>query len=290
MGPADAARHGGRVMSTIDPTLEAHAPAAPSGPRAPERRVLDLTAEARRLRPAVADIDPALRLAVQRTWRGRMINEHGSAPVFDGLARQLRRAGASEAHVADCLRFAEEERTHGVLCGAVVEAFGGDARCEVDAAPPFPEHLDVDPLEAVTRNVTSVGCLAETVAVAIISAERLEMPEGDLRALLTRILADEIGHARFGWRFLAEVAPSLHGDARARLGAYLRVAFAHLERHELTHLPASSRFPEGAAAYGLCDGADARALFYDTVRDVIIPRLEAHGVPAEAAWKARAVA
>ena len=85
-------------------------------------------------------------------------------------------------------------------------------------------------------------------------------------------------------------APSLDAAARARLGAYLRVAFAHLERHELTHLPESSRFPEGASAYGLCDGADARALFYDTVRDVIVPRLEEHGVPAAAAWKARAAA
>lgn len=252
------------------------------------RRVLDLVAEARRLRPAVAAVDPALRLAVQRTWRGRMINEHGSAPVFDGLARQLRRAGAADALVADCLRFADEERTHGVLCGAVVEAFGGDARAEVDPTPPFPEHPDVDPLEAVTRNVLSVGCLAETVAVAIISAERLEMPEGELRDLLSRILADEIGHARFGWRWLADVAPSLDAAARARLGAWLRVAFAHLERHELTHLPAGARFPPGAAAYGLCDGDDARALFYDTVREVIVPRLEAHGIAAEAAWKARA--
>jgi len=52
----------------------------------------------------------------------------------------------------------------------------------------------------------------------------------------------------------------------------------------------AARFPDAARAYGLCDGADARALFYDTVRDVIIPRLEAHGVPAEAAWKARASA
>lgn len=279
-------------MSSLDAALNAPLPAQTAQPAqpAPARLVLDLVEQARRLRPAVAEIDPALRQAVQRTWRGRMINEHGSAPVFEGLARQLRRAGAPAEQIAECARFADEERAHGVLCGAVVEAFGGDARSEIDPAPPFPEHLDVTPLEAVTRNVVSVGCLAETVAVAIISAERLEMPAGELRALLTRILADEIGHARFGWRFLAEAAPSLDAAARARLGAYLRVAFAHLERHELTHLPAGARFPDGARAYGLCDGADARALFYDTVRGVIIPRLEELGVPAAAAWKARASA
>jgi hypothetical protein len=253
------------------------------------RQVLDLVEEARLLKPAVLAIDPALRPAVQATWRGRMINEHGSAPVFDGLARQLRAAGASAEHVAACERFAEEERTHGALCGAVVEAFGGEARAEVDAPLPFPDHRDVAPLEGALRNVISVGCLAETIAVAIISAERLEMPEGDLRRLLTRILADEIGHARFGWRFLAEAAPELDAAARARLGAYLAVAFASVERHELRHLPAVTHFPEGAAAYGLCSGAEARELFYDTVRDVIVPQLEAHGIAAGAAWKARAL-
>ncbi len=249
---------------------------------------LDLVEQARKVRPRVAAIDPALRLAVQRTWRGRMVNEHGSAPVFEALGEQLRKAGASPERVAECARMAEEERTHGVLCGAVVEAFGGDARAEIAPPPPFPEHADVPPLEAVTRNVLSVCCLAETVAVTIISAERLEMPEGELRDLLTRILADEIGHARFGWRWLAEVAPTFDEAARARLGTYLAVAFRRLEEHELDHLPVGARFPEGAAAYGLCNGRDARELFYDTVREVILPRLEEQGLPAAAAWASRA--
>jgi hypothetical protein len=248
---------------------------------------LDLVQEARSRRPTVAQIPPSLRRAAQATWRGRMINEHGSAVVFDGLARQLAAAGAAEELVLACTRFAEEERTHGVLCGAIVEAFGGEARAETPEAPAFPLHAEVDPREAITRNVLSICCLAETIAVSIITAERLEMPEGELRAVLSRILADEVGHARFGWRWLADVAPALADDARARLGRYLRLCFASLERHELDHLPASAAFPPEAAAYGLCNGADARALFYDTVREVIVPQLEAHGLPAGAAWEAR---
>ncbi|MFO0758785.1 MAG: ferritin-like domain-containing protein [Byssovorax sp.] len=263
--------------------MDAQTTAAPR-----ETVVLDLVEPARRARPAVPAIDPALRLAAQRTWRGRMINEHGSAPVFEGLARAFARAGGFEGEVLACRTMAEEERTHGVLCGAVVEAFGGEARAIVSRPLPFPEHADVGPIEGLTRSVLSVSCLAETVAVSILSAERLEMPEGELRALVTRILSDEIGHARFGWRWLAEVGPALDGDARARLGAYLRVAFRRLEQHELDHLPARTCFPEGAAAYGLCSGEEARALFYDTVREVIVPRLEGAGIPAEAAWAARA--
>ena len=67
---------------------------------------------------------------------------------------------------------------------------------------------------------------------------------------------------------------------------YLRVAFAHLEDHELHGLPLTPPIPDGAAL-GLCDGATARRLFYDTVDAVIIPRLEGHGLAARWAWSTR---
>jgi hypothetical protein len=148
-------------------------------------------------------------------------------------------------------------------------------------------HADVPPVEGVLRNVLSVSCMSETVAVSLIGAERLTMPEGDLRALLTRIWADEIGHARFGWLLVAELLPALGAETRARLNAYLAVAFAHLERHELAHIPVGVRPPPEGAALGLCSGADARALFYATVEDVIVPRLEAFGLAASQAWNER---
>src|SRR5262249_42293712 len=140
--------------------------------------------------------------------------------------------------------FADEERRHGVLCGAVVESLGGDARAELPVVEAFPLHRDArTPLEAALRNVLSICCLSETVAVALIGAERVEMPEGALRELLTTIWSDEVGHARWGWRLLAEVAPSLDASTREGLGDYLEVAFAHLVEHELAHLPLSAEPP-----------------------------------------------
>ena len=59
------------------------------------------------------------------------------------------------------------ERRHGVLCGAVVEALGGEARAEVPERAPFPDHGDVSPREGALRNVLSVACLSETVAVSL---------------------------------------------------------------------------------------------------------------------------
>jgi hypothetical protein len=230
---------------------------------------------------------PPLQNAAIATWRGRMVNEYQSARVFDGLAHQARKLALSAAVVDQLTEFAHEERQHGVLCGAVVEALGGEARAVVTEPRALPEHAGVPGVEGFLRNVLSVSCLSETVAVALIGAERLEMPEGELRELLTGIWADEIGHARFGWRVAQELVPSLGCAQRQRLSLYLRVALRHLERHELAHLPLSSTPPPAGAALGLCNGADARLLFYQAVKEAILPPLEALGLRARDAWATR---
>jgi hypothetical protein len=249
---------------------------------------LDLRAAARARQPPLPPAGP-LTAAVIATWRGRMVNEHGSARVFEALSAQL--AGIGEVDgAAACLRFADEEREHGALCGAVVEAAGGEALAPARPDDEFPLHADTRARAAALRNVLAVCCLAETVAVALIGAERHDMPDGPLRELLTRIWADEVGHARFGWVTLARLAPTLDADERAAVARYLPLALGHLEAHELAHLPLGPSWPDEAARFGLCDGADARTLFYDTVTDVIIPQLEAHGLPARDAWQHRRTA
>ena len=234
--------------------------------------IVDLRAEARGVMPTSVPDLPALRDMAIGTWSGRMKNEYGSSRVFEALAVQLDDAGLDGA---SCRAFANEERRHGVLCGAVVEALGGQARFELDDAPPLPAHGDTTKRVAALRNVMSVGCMSETVAVALIAAERLEMREGPLRDLLTTIWSDEIGHARFGWTTLAAEVPKLSVAERRALAAYVPVAIEHLVEHELAHLPLSSRPPEEGAALGLCSGEKARTLFFSTLNDVIVPGLRA---------------
>jgi hypothetical protein len=239
-----------------------HAPSAANA--------LDLREPARWNVPKVS-APPRLRAAAIATWRARMINEYASSRVFVALARQLADLGlAGEA--SEVVRFGSEERRHGVLCGAVVEALGGEALGELFEAPDFPLHADAPPRAALLRNVVSICCMSETVAVALIGAERLEMEPGELRDLLTWIWADEIGHARFGWRLLEEMAPSLHARERFAVRAYLPTAFAHLEAHELAHLPPRGA-PPGGASLGLCSGLDARVLLRETIDEVIAPRI-----------------
>jgi len=114
--------------------------------------------------------------------------------------------------------------------------------------------------------------MSETVAVALIGAERLEMPDSPLRELLTQIYADEVGHARFGWRLLELVGHDLSTNERAAIDLYLPTAFAHLEAHELAHIPDCDA-PARGEILGLCSGREARRLLYETIEQVIRPGL-----------------
>ena len=99
--------------------------------------LVDLRTLARRHAPSLPVL-PHLAESALATWRGRMVNEHTSSRVFEGLARQLAAAGLEDEIVAECRGFADEERRHGVLCGAVVEALGGEARFEAPKQRDFP--------------------------------------------------------------------------------------------------------------------------------------------------------
>jgi len=252
---------------------------------------LDLRGAARRadlrLGARVLDeLDEVDRTSAILTWRGRMLNEHVSARVFTALARQLGRAGVRGDRPARVAAMVAEEWLHADRCAAVVEVLGGEPVVELPALPPVPEHEDADPLEAVLRNVISVSCLSETVAVALIDAERRAAGPPALQRLLAEILADEVGHARFGWRLLEDLAPSLSPALRERLGDYLVIALDDLATHELAHLPARPSPSSAAEAIGVCDGLAARRLFFATVNEVIVPGLQASGLPALSAWRA----
>jgi len=248
--------------------------------------MLNLREAAQKNMPPVPNI-PALNDAAIATWKARMVNEYGSSRVFEGLYKQLVQLDIAPSDLERLRSFADDERRHGVLCASVVEALGGEAIAPSLPVVPFPEHPDVSPLEGAIRNLISISCMSETVAVSLIGAERLEMPEGPLRTLLTRIYADECAHANFGWRLLGDLLAKGDEEMKERLKPYIQLAFAHLEKHELAHLPVGVQPPPEGVQLGLCSGLDARELFYATIEQIIIPGLTSHGLDAQWAWDTR---
>lgn len=249
--------------------------------------VLDLRAAAARRRPDLADLPdlrPSERGVAVRTWAGRMVNEHVSARVWAHLLGQ----GVAAALPADVLAGIAEaigdELRHAEQCAAVVLALGGDPVAPLPPLPEVPTHDDAPPLEAFLRNLISVGCMSETVAVSVIRAEQAELDGTALGSVLDRILADEVAHARLGWRVLGLCAPQLDAATRARLSAYLVDAFAHQVLHEVPKLPRLGPVRPELARAGVCDGSAARDVFYATLETVIVPGLQAAGLDAAHAW------
>lgn len=249
--------------------------------------VLDLRKEGKAWQPLLDDLPDLTeeeRAMAARTWRGRMVNEHISAQVFAGLVPQLMRAGLPSAIQTRVPRMISDELRHAEQCAGVVLALGHTPVAPLPPIVPIPTHDDAEPLEAVLRNVISVCCMSETVAVSVISAEHFELKGTTLGGVLEKILADEIQHARFGWELIGALVPRLPADVKERLSAYLEDALAHQVDYEVPRLPVNLGVRDEVAQAGVCDGGEARALFIDTVETVIVPRLEDAGLSARAAW------
>lgn len=213
-----------------------------------------------------------------------MVNEHLSAQVWASLVPQLMRAAVPPSVLAQVPDAIADELRHAELCAGVVASLGGEAVAPLPPIEALPGHADAPPLEAVLRNIVSVGCMSETIAVAVIRAEHAELEGGPLGDVLSAILADEVSHARFGWSVLGLLGPRLDPSARARLSAYLVDAFAHQVRYEVPKLPVVLGRRAAIAQAGVCDGTLARSIFIDTIEGVIVPGLESAGLTASAAW------
>lgn len=246
---------------------------------------LDLRREARRRPLHIAGLEairPEDRVRAVDNWRARMASEHASSRVFAALLPQLMRADLARRHQLAVAEMVQQELEHALLCARVLVAMGAEATAAMPRLDPVPEHGDADALEAVLRNVISISCCSETVAVALVGSERA-MACAPLADTLAQILADEVKHARFGWRLLEEVAPRLDADTRRRLDAWLVVAFAHQLDF---HAPFLAMAPAGdeAVAYGAPCGPANWACFVDTMQQVVVPGLQRHGLGAQDAW------
>jgi hypothetical protein len=252
--------------------------------------VLDLTREVREapLEPIdVRGLSAEDHARAIEAWRERMVSEHASARVFAGLVPQVMRAGMPRRIVAEVSSMIDDELEHGLECARVMAALGGVPVSPLpDKLDDLPPHEDAPPLEALLRNVISVSCLHETIAVALITAEREQVAEHPVIArVFTSVLGDEVRHARLGWRLVRDASPHLDADTKEALGAYLVGAFEHL-LHYYRPVALSPETSARALALGVPDGPSGWRLVLDTVESVIVPGLERHGVPARAAWSA----
>jgi hypothetical protein len=249
--------------------------------------MLDLRREAKELGPLrLPDValTPDERAAVVTTWRTRMVAEYVSARVFAGLVPQAMAAGLRPRETAELLTMANEELSHGARCARVLTSLGEPAVAPMCELPTVPVHPGVSPLEGLVWNLLDVCCVSETAAVVLVGEEVERAGAPELAEELRIILADEVGHARFGFRVLGEVVPTFGPAERTRLSAYAATSF----RERLVRFGAfleTERPSERVMAYGAPEGPSTFNAFVETLEAVVVPRLEEIGVPARTALR-----
>jgi hypothetical protein len=230
----------------------------------------------------VERLDAAVLESAREHWRVHMAAEFASARVFAGLVPQLMAAGADFADVRAATEMAQEEVEHGLMSARVYAALGGDPRSLLPPLEPVPDHADArSPLEVVLRNVIAISCCGETLAVSVLGGERERATLEPLRAVLTRILSDEVGHSRFGWRLLGEVAGALDLETKRRLTAYLVVLFER-DLRVMIRAREHPRADWAALELGAADGELSWATYRETMLEITVPGLDRVGL--QASW------
>lgn len=252
--------------------------------QAPERRDDDILSR---------DYHPqALQVAIH-TWRRRMIHEHESTAVFAAIVPQLMEAHATIDFKTTVLRCAMDELRHAALCEEVIEFLGGDPSVEVEVdLQPIPRHQDCSRRVAVLRNLLFAS-LTETISMGLLTEERERVEEPYIARVLRQLASDESLHARVGWNYLAALHEELSDQERQAMRDYMPVALGVLEAELLHAMPLDpdneppQEIMADVFALGFSESKNGRALLYDSINEVVLPRLDAFGLNATDAWKVR---
>ncbi len=246
---------------------------------------LDLASAVARTLPLPTEIRaPAeIRDRAIAIWTARMVAETVSSRVFGALVGEAIAAGAGHDVASELADFAAEELEHGLSCARVVVALGGEAAAPLPDLVAVPTHADTSRRTAFLRNILSVACLSETTAVALLSTERDVIGPPALRAVVTSILADEVGHARLGWQVVERMVPTLSPAEQDGLDRYLPVAMQGWIEHNGGFLH-RGRSSDEDLRWGIADGEESWKVAVETMTSVIVPRLSVLGLPAADAF------
>lgn len=260
------------------------APLAPADPIARAFRTNGVTP----LATSPGTYSPELHERLVSMWRQRLAVEYRSSTIFTQLSVQLVEANAPLEMTTVMLSMAQDELRHAHGCREVLERLGHVAAVDVETSvDTLASHRGASPEERALRNVIYTTCCSELVACARFVATLETTTDPFFREAITRLLADERLHGQFGFQYVAWSQSFLasHGEVRASVSRYLRLAFATLER-ELA--PAHvHEIDDEARTVGLECPVEARELFFGTMEEAVVPALENVGLAAADAWKRR---
>lgn len=228
---------------------------------------------------ASADHDPRERERGRRSFVLRALDEQRSLAAFTELLGELVEVGAPIDVIGSLARVVRDEALHVDLCDRVVKALGG-----WDERAPEPQWVKSDkrlPLrQRVLATVLGSLCVGETISVHMIAGVRRGAGDPVVQEVLTRLLADESFHSRFGWWWLESMPLNDADQAFAR--RYLAKLLPTIAR-QMAPMIASK--PVAPSPFGSLGGDERRAAFELAMNKTILPGFDAAGLGATEIWR-----
>lgn len=213
--------------------------------------------------------------------------EYGAIEIFARMAAAAARLGVPFDLVAALCRIPSDEMRHAdqALRFATLLA-GREVAHPIDAndLPIWPAELSQEHLDVLVAEVSAVG---ETLAYALLDASRRLTRDPVAKAHYGSIVADEVHHARFGWRYLAWRAPQWTTGERQRIADRAGAMVATAESRFAHGRDAPRGAGKAAHALGVLDTEGQRTCVKRIFEDEIVPALDALGLGASHAWKKR---
>ncbi len=231
--------------------------------------------------------EPALALAAH-AQRALASGEYSAIDLFARLASALALHGAPLDIVTAAARIPSDEARHtdyalrmASLCAGVEVGFDVDPSA---VAKQWTVPLELEEVDGLMLEVSAIG---ETLAGALLAACQERATDPVARALFTSILGDEVHHARLGWYYLAWRAPQWTLPERQRAADRAARMIVHAEPTFWHGRDATPRFRGAARALGVLDSVGQRRVLRDSMEQEIVPALDALGLGASHAWRAR---
>jgi hypothetical protein len=222
--------------------------------------------------PEPVALPPEVAAALQTAWEDAARDEHAAVAAFSRIALELVAFGAPAELVDATLAAAREEVVHARLGFALASRYAGAPRT-AGAFPLEPAIPRAQSLAAFAAATAREGCIGETVTVLVTADCLARTTDSAVRAALTRIIADEQGHAALAWRTVRWALDVGGPEVRASVAAVFAAAAA-------AELPLPERIADGPhrgllAAHGLPTADLARRGIDRAMAEVVLPTARA---------------
>ncbi len=240
---------------------------------APVRRGAQSTGWSAGVSPELASLDAATRAHLAALWARDAAGEHASIASFSRFAIELMRFGAPAELVEGAHRAALDEVAHARIAYAFASAYAGTTLSPGAIALPASLPLASE-LAEMAAGVAEEGCVAETIAAAIVSERAQLAGDAAVREALATIANDEAGHAELAWRTLRWALDA--GGEVVRLA--VSAAFERAIAAQLASAGCSVQERAEAVEHGAIGASDEKAVARAVVHEVIVPAMRAMGL------------